>query len=78
MKVVRLSEFKATCLRILKSVARTSEAALITHRGKPLATMQPIVGQSTGRVLGGLRGLLEVRGDIVHPDLTEDWRDETR
>ena len=78
MKVVKISEFKAKCIRILKTVARTSEAVLITHRGKPMATVQPIAGQSTGRVLGGLRGLLEVRGDIVHSDLAEDWQDETR
>jgi prevent-host-death family protein len=78
MKVVKISEFKAKCIRILKTVARTSEAVLITHRGKPIATVQPIVGQTTGRVLGGLRGLLEVRGDIVHSDLAEDWQDETR
>jgi len=73
MKTLKISEFKATCIRVLKSVARTREPILITLRGKPLVKIEPMAPQEHARVLGGLRGNIEIVGDIIRSDSSEDW-----
>ena len=76
MKTLKISDFKASCIRVLKTVAETREPVLITLRGKPLATVAPIEDER-GRVLGGLRGTMSIRGDIVDSDFAEDWESES-
>ena len=78
MKTLKISEFKAKCIGILKTVARTRESVLVTHRGKPLAVVEPVPEPQGGRVLGGLRGSIEIVGDIIHSDFDEDWADGRR
>ena len=78
MKVFKISDFKARCIRILKSVARNREPVLITHRGKPLARVEPIQVQEGERVLGGLRGMMQIKGDIIHSDFADDWEPDGR
>jgi prevent-host-death family protein len=73
MKTLKITEFKATCIRVLKTVAETGEAVVVTLRGKPLARVEPVVEPGRGRVLGGLQGLMEIRGDIVTSDFPDDW-----
>ena len=73
MKTVKISEFKATCIGVLKGVAETGEPVLVTLRGKPLAKVEPVQNPEGGRVLGGLRGHLEILGDIVQSDFESDW-----
>ena len=73
MKTMLVSEFKAKCLAALKEVQRTREPVLITLRGKPLATVQPVEGPGSGKRLGGLKGRMTVRVDLVKADTTRDW-----
>lgn len=73
MKTILVSEFKAKCIATLKAVQRTREPVVITLRGKPIASIQPIDGDGAGRRLGRLKGMLSVRGDLVRNDTTADW-----
>jgi len=73
MKTMLVSEFKAKCIAALKEVQRTREPMLITLRGKPLATVQPVDLPGQGKRLGSLRGAMTLRRDLVKIDTTKDW-----
>lgn len=44
-------EFKAKCLRLMDQVAATGERIVITKRGKPVAELGPVRGQSGSLLL---------------------------
>ena len=73
MKTIKISEFKARCIGILKSLARNREPIVITHRGKPLARVEPVRTEPLRRSLGGLRGSVRIQGDIIRSDFADDW-----
>jgi prevent-host-death family protein len=73
MKTMLVSEFKAKCISALKEVQRTREPMLITLRGKPLVTVQPVALPGRGKRLGGLRGRMSIRRDLVKVDTSKDW-----
>ena len=73
MKTMLVSEFKAKCIAALKEVQRTREPMLITLRGKPLVTVQPVDARGQGKRLGGLKGRMTIRRDLVKLDTTADW-----
>lgn len=73
MKTMLVSEFKAKCIAALKEVQRTREPMLITLRGKPLVTVQPVEPHGRGKRLGGLKGRMIMRRDLVKADTTVDW-----
>ena len=68
-----VSEFKAKCIAALKEVQRTREPMLITLRGKPLVTVQPVASPGRGKRLGGLKGCMTLRRDLVKVDTAGDW-----
>ena len=72
MKSVEISEFKAKCIGLLKAVARSRRPILVTHRGTPIARVEP-VEDGAPRRLGALRGAMELRGDIIGSDFAGDW-----
>jgi len=69
-----VSEFKSGCIQILKDLQRTQTALVITHRGQPLARIEPL-GRAGRRRLGGLRHLGEIHGDLLDFDF-EEWEME--
>ena len=73
MKTMLVSAFKAKCIAALKEVQRTREPMLITLRGKPLVTVQPVDTLKRGKRLGGLKGRMTIRRDLVKADTTGDW-----
>ena len=73
MKTMLVSEFKAKCIALLKEVRRTREPMLITLRGQPLVTVQPVDLPSRGKRLGRLKGRMTIRRDLVRIDTTGDW-----
>ena len=73
MKTMLVSEFKAKCIAVLKEVQRTREPLVITLRGKPLVTVLPAEPRGPGKRLGGLRGRMTIRRDLVKVDTTADW-----
>ncbi len=42
LRSVPATEFKAKCLALLDEVAETKETLVVTKRGKPVATINPI------------------------------------
>lgn len=75
MKTVKISEFKAKCIRILKTVARVRKPVIVTLRGVPIARVEPVDDPNRTRRLGALKGAMEIRGDIVRSDFADDWGD---
>lgn len=73
MKTLKISEFKAKCIEQLKQVQRTGEPLLVTWRNQPLVTVHPFEQNKPARILGALRGRIEVHGDIVKADLDDEW-----
>ncbi|MFY9988440.1 MAG: type II toxin-antitoxin system Phd/YefM family antitoxin [Chthoniobacterales bacterium] len=77
MDSVLISEFKAKCIQLLKTVNETGRPLLVTLRGKPLARVEPVRTASKNQIqLGGMRDTLEIKTDIVHTDTTSDWEIE--
>ena len=73
---IAAGEFKAKCLELMDSVARTGATVVITKRGVPVARLGP-AGVQEKLSFGCLRGAFEEAEDIVAP-LAGDWsmRDE--
>jgi len=73
MKSVAVSEFKAKCIGILKEVQRKRDPVLVTLRGKPVAIVHPAPEQGSGKRLGGLKGSITIRRNLVRSDSSADW-----
>lgn len=70
--MVAASEFKAKCLRLLDRVEAEGETLVITKRGRPVAKIMPV--SAPKRILrGSWKGLVTVKGDVVHFDTGQDW-----
>ncbi|HTM22647.1 MAG TPA: type II toxin-antitoxin system Phd/YefM family antitoxin [Kofleriaceae bacterium] len=73
VKEISISEFKATCLALLKQVKRTGQPIVVTLRGEPLVEVVPVRATSLGRSwLGSARASGAVLGDLVSPT-GEPW-----
>ena len=70
-----ISEFKATCLKVLEQVKLTGAPVLVTRRGEPIAmVMPPPRPQPEPGWLGTFAGTARIVGDVVSPVAGEgDW-----
>ncbi len=68
---MKASEFKARCLEVMDTVARTGDAVIVTKRGKPVAKLCPIT-EPLSPLLGCMKGRIEILGDIVSP-IDVEW-----
>jgi prevent-host-death family protein len=67
-----ISEFKAKCLRLIDDVETKGDRIVITKRGRPVARIEPVAPEK--RPLRGMwKDKVEILGDIVYFDTTEDW-----
>lgn len=66
------SEFKARCLAILESVRSQGREFMITKRGEPIARVIPVRPPAQS-LRGAWRGRLEILGDIVQCDWSEEF-----
>ncbi len=73
MESMLLSEFKARCIQVLKTVQQTGKPIIVTRRGRPLARIEPIPEGPGSRRLGVLKGRMDIKVDLVTVDMTEDW-----
>jgi len=73
MKNMVISDFKAKCIAVLKGAQHDGEPITITWHGHPIARMEPILDKATPRKFGALRGMMRIKGDIVHTDASSDW-----
>lgn len=66
MKTLSAAVFKATCLDVLDTVAKTGRGVVVTKRGKPVARVVPLVNRPE-QIVGAMRGTVEIHGDIISP-----------
>lgn len=67
-EVITISEFKATCLGLLKKVRQTGEPIMVTLRGEPVAmVVAPPEPKHDEPWIGSLRASGRIVGDIVSP-----------
>jgi antitoxin (DNA-binding transcriptional repressor) of toxin-antitoxin stability system len=69
METISASDFKARCLAILDTVARSGRRITILKRRRPVAQLIPVGGEEGGYPQDALKGSVEVVGDIVQPVL---------
>lgn len=74
MKMIKASEFKAKCLKLMDEVAESGESVVITKNGQPVAELSPI-RKATGLVFGAHKGRIEILGDIISP-VDVEWEAE--
>jgi prevent-host-death family protein len=74
-QAVAVSEFKATCLKLLEQVRRTGTPVLVTKRGEPIAMVVPVLPPPPQPSwLGMGAGSARIVGDIMAPLVAEsDW-----
>lgn len=65
-RTMKASEFKARCLEVMDTVARTGDPVILTKRGKPVAKICPIT-PSRSSIYGFMKGRIEILGDIISP-----------
>ena len=70
MRIIKASEFKAKCLKIMDEVAATGEPVLITKNGVPISQLIP-ARRRPETLFGALKGSVSIRGDIIAPVDTE-------
>ena len=76
MKKLGIAEFKAKCIDTLKTIEKTGEPLLVTHRQRPLATVYPYREETPRRELGKLKGRIQIHSDIVRGDFDGEWEME--
>lgn len=74
-RIVKASEFRAKCLKLMDEVAESGEEIVVTKNGRPVSRLVPY--RERPKSLFGIdRGKIEIRGDIVAP-IDVDWDAET-
>jgi prevent-host-death family protein len=70
---IAVGEFKAKCLEIVKRVHDEGKSVVLTKRGVPYATVQPIKSDEKPRtIFGCMKGRMEISGDIIAP-IDVEW-----
>ena len=65
-RVIKAGEFKAKCLELMDSVARSGGVIVITKRGRPVAQLSAIVTRPT-TLTGYLSEQIDFVGDAITP-----------
>ena len=74
-RVIKASEFKARCLKLMDEVAEHGGEIIITKNGHPTARL--VAYREKPNTLFGIdRGKLEILGDIVSP-IDVEWEAES-
>ena len=73
-ETISISEFKATCLKVIDQVKKTEFRIVVTKRGKPYALVtKPPVPSKKESWLGKFKDDIEIVGDIIEPVGVQDW-----
>lgn len=73
MKEMLISEFKAKCIGALKRIKQTRKPLIVTLRGEPLAVVHPARSGKQPKRLGGQRGAMQIKTQLVGKDFADDW-----
>lgn len=74
METIAISEFKATCLKLLEKVKNTGQPLLVTKKGTPIAMVSPPppIKREQNSYFGCMAGTAKIIGDIIRPASNED------
>lgn len=74
MDTIAISEFKATCLKLLDKVKNTGQPLLVTKKGIPVALVSPPPPAHLDKksYFGCMAGTGEIVGDIISPAADEE------
>ncbi len=72
MRIIKTSEFKAKCLKIMDEVAATGETVVITKHGVPITELTP-AKRRPDSLFGAMKGSVTYMGHIVSP-IGEEWK----
>ena len=67
--VIKVSDFKVNCSKLIRSVAESGEPLTITKYGRPVAKLVPYKGKS---LFGMFKDDMRIVGDIMEP-LDVEW-----
>ena len=67
--VIKVSEFKVSCSKLIRSVAESGEPLIITKYGRPVAKLVSYRGKS---LVGMFKDDIRIVGDIMEP-LDVEW-----
>ena len=73
-RMIKASEFKAKCLKLMDEVAENGEEIVITKNGKPVAKLTAF-RERPNTLFGIDKGRLEILGDIISP-IDVEWEAE--
>ena len=70
-----VTEFKATCLRIIEHIRTTGMSVVVTKNGKPAVRVIPASSKKKkdSKLFGSLKSDVVEVGDILSPLGTTDW-----
>ena len=74
-RVVKASEFKAKCLKLMDEVAESGEEIVITKNGRPVSRLLPY-RKRANTLFGRDRDKIMILGDIGEP-IDVEWEAET-
>jgi prevent-host-death family protein len=66
VRIIKASEFKAKCLKIMDEVAASGEPVVITKNGVPITQLIP-ARRRPQALFGALSSSVVIRGDILSP-----------
>ncbi len=74
MEEISVTEFKATCLRVIERVRSAGVSVLLVKNGKPAAVLSPPPNSTSTHIkAGALAGRAVVKGDLMNPTGDEEW-----
>jgi prevent-host-death family protein len=75
IQTISISEFKATCLKVIDQVKNTGKSIIVTKRGEPYALVtRPPAPEKTESWIGKYKGQIQITGDIIAPVVEKnDW-----
>lgn len=68
--VIKASEFKAKCLKLMDAISETGEELVITKNGEPIAKLVPYVKPQS--LYGMFKDDCQILGDIMEP-IDVEW-----
>ena len=71
VRIIKASEFKAKCLKLMDEVAETGQEIIITKNGRPVSKLAPY-RKPPDTFFGADKGKIKILGDIVSP-LDIEW-----
>ena len=74
-ETISISEFKATCLKVIDQVKNTGLSIVVTKRGEPYALVsKPPELQKQETWIGKYKNVIKITGDIIEPATDEtEW-----